>query len=199
MNRIGFSAGSSLIELMISTMFVTVLMAISYTFARAVFLSVQAQDAKSDAQGLLMTATDMLARDLRLAGFSASGQPLEAVRAATRERVEVAADLDGDGVTDDPNELIAYSYSAEKHELVRATGGASPQPLVPNVPSGGLRFAFFDANGSEITGDGALATEQRRRIHRIDVVLQTELSNADTAGRKPPVSAVSTSICLRNQ
>jgi hypothetical protein len=199
MNRISASAGSSLVELMISTMFVTVLMAMSYTFARAVFLSVQAQDAKSDAQELLLTATDMLARDLRPAGFSASGQPLEAVRAATRERVEVAADLNGDGATDDPDELIAYSYSAEKHELVRATGGASPQPLVPNVPTGGLQFTFFDANGSEIHSDAALATEQRRRIHRIDVVLQIELSNIDAAGREAPVSAVSTSICLRNQ
>jgi hypothetical protein len=199
MNRVGASAGSSLVELMISTMFITVLMAMSYTFARAAFLSVKAQDAKSDAQELLLMATDLLTRDLRLAGFSASGQPLEAVRAATRERVEVAADFDGDGATDDPNELIAYSYSAEKHELVRATGGASPQPLVPNVPPGGLQFTFFDANGSEIPGDGALATEQRRRIHRIDVVLQTELSNTGAAGREPPVSAVSTSICLRNQ
>ena len=199
MNRVAASAGSSLVELMISTMFITVLMAMSYTFARAAFLSVKAQDAKSDTQELLLMATDLLTRDLRLAGFSASGQPLEAVRAATRERVQVAADFDGDGATDDPNELIAYSYSAEKHELMRATGGASPQPLVPNVPPGGLQFTFFDANGSEIPGDGALATEQRRRIHRIDVVLQTELSNTDAAGREPPVSAVSTSICLRNQ
>jgi hypothetical protein len=199
MNRVAASAGSSLVELMISTMFVTVLMAMSYTFARAVFLSVQTQDAKSDAQELLLMAMDLLTRDLRPAGFSASGQPLEAVRAATRERVEVAADFNGDGATDDPDELIAYSYSAEKHELMRATGGASPQPLVPNVPAGGLRFAFFDANGSEIPSDGALAAGQRRRIHRIDVVLQTELSNADAAGREPPVSAVSTSICLRNQ
>jgi hypothetical protein len=199
MKRVAASAGSSLIELMISTMFVTVLMAISYTFARAVFLSVQAQDAKSDAQELLLMATDMLARDLRLAGFSASGQPLEAVRAATRERVEVAADFDGDGASDDPDELIAYSYSVEKHELVRATGGASPQPLVPNVPPGGLQFTFFDANGSEIAGGLALSTEQRRRIHRIDVVLQIELPNTDAAGREPPVSGASTSICLRNQ
>lgn len=199
MNRVAASAGSSLVELMISTMFITVLMAMSYTFARAVFLSVRVQDAKSDAQELLLMATDLLTRDLRLAGFSASGQPLEAVRAATRERVEVAADFDGDGATDDPNELIAYSYSAEKRELMRATGGASPQPLVPDVPPGGLEFTFFDANGTEIPGDGAITTEQRRRIHRIDVVLQTELPNTDAAGREPLVSAVSTSICLRNQ
>jgi Tfp pilus assembly protein PilE len=199
MNRVAASAGSSLIELMISTMFIAILMAMSYSFARAVFLSVRVQDAKSDAQELMLMATDMLARDLRVAGFSASGQPLEAVRAATQERVEVAADFDGDGATDDADELIAYSYNADKQELVRATGGASPQPLVPNVPPGGLRFTFFDANGSEIPSGVALSSEERRRIHRIDVALQIELSNTDAADREPPVLAVSTSICLRNQ
>jgi hypothetical protein len=184
---------------MISTMFLAILMAISYSFARAAFLSVRAQDAKSDAQEVMLIAVDLLTRELRLAGFSAAGQPLEAVRIAACERVEVAADFDGDGATDGPNELIAYSYNEEKRQLVRATGGASPQPLVRNVPPGGLRFAFFDAAGSEILANGTLALEQRRRIHRIDVVLQVESPNADAASGEPLVLAVSTSICLRNQ
>ncbi len=199
LNRVTASAGSSLVELMISTMFLTILMAISYSFARAAFLSIRAQDAKSDAQEVMLMAVDLLTRELRLAGFSAAGGPLEAVRSAARERVEVAADFDGDGATDGPNELIAYSYNEEKRQLVRATGGASPQPLVRNVPPGGLRFTFFDASGSEIPGDCAMAADQRKRIHRIDAVLQIESPNADAVGDAPSVSTVSASVCLRNQ
>jgi Tfp pilus assembly protein PilW len=199
LNRVTASAGSSLVELMISTLLLAILMAISYSFARAAFLSIRAQDAKSDAQEVMLMAVDLLTRELRLAGFSAAGGPLEAVRSAARERVEVAADFDGDGATDGPNELIAYSYNEEKRQLVRATGGASPQPLVRNVPPGGLRFTFFDASGSEIPSDCAMAADQRKRIHRIDAVLQIESPNADAVGDAPSVSTVSTSICLRNQ
>ena len=199
LNGLAASAGSSLVELMISTMFLSIVMAISYSFARAAFLSVRAQDAKSDAQEVMLMAVDLLTRELRLAGFSAAGRPVEAVRVAARQSVAVAADLDGDGASDDPNELIAYSYNEEKQQLVRATGGASPQPLVRNVPPGGLRFTFFDASGNELPGDGGLALEQRRRIHRIDVVLQVASPNADAGHREPSVSAVSASICLRNQ
>jgi hypothetical protein len=192
-------AGSSLVELMISTMFLTIVMAISYSFARAAFFSVRAQDAKSDAQEVMLMAVDLLTRELRLAGFSAAGRPVEAVRIAAPQSVAVAADFDGDGATADPNELIAYSYNEEKQQLVRATGGASPQPLVRNVPPGGLRFTYFDAGGEDIPADGGLALEQRRRIHRIDVVLQVESPNADAAHGEPLVSTVSASICLRNQ
>jgi len=199
MSRLAASAGSSLVELMISTMFLTILMAISYTFARAAFFSVHTQDVKSDTQEVMLMAADLLTREVRLAGFSAAGRPLEAIRVAARQRVEVAADFNGDGATDGPNELIAYSYNEKKHQLVRATGGASPQPLVPNVPPGGLQFTFFDASGSEIPSDPAMAAEQRQRIHRIDVVLQIEPPSADAAGSEPSLSTVSTSICLRNQ
>jgi hypothetical protein len=193
------AAGSSLVELMISTMLLGMLMAISYSFARAAFLSVRAQDAKTDAQEVMLLAVDLLTRELRLAGFSAAGRPLEAVRVAAPQRVEVAADFNGDGAIDDPSELIAYGYNEEKQQLVRATGGASPQPLVRDVPPDGLRFTFFDASGNELPADGGLAYEQRRRIHRIDVVLQVESPNVDAARGAPLVSTVSASICLRNQ
>jgi len=199
MNRVAASAGSSLVELMISTMFLTILMAISHTFARAAFFSLRAQNVKSDAQEVMLMAADLLTRELRLAGFSAAARPLDAIRVAARQQVEVAADFNGDGATDGPNELIAYSYNQTKQQLVRATGGASPQPLVPNVPAGGLQFTFFDASGSEIPSDQPMAAEQRRRIHRIDVVLRIESPNPDAGGGEPWLSTVSTSICLRNQ
>jgi hypothetical protein len=184
---------------MVSTMVLGMLMAMSSSFARAAFLSVRAQDAKTDAQEVMLMAIDLLTRELRLAGFSAAGGWVEAVRSAAPQRVEVAADFNGDGATDDPNEVIAYSYNQEKQQLVRATGGGSPQPLVRNVPPDGLRFTFFDASGGELSADGGLPQEQRRRIHRIDVVLQIESPNGDAPRGAPLVSTVSASICLRNQ
>lgn len=189
----------SVIEVLAGTLCLSILLAMSYAFARSAFTSVRVQDAKADAQEGTLMAVDLLTRELRMAGYSATGAPITGVRGADPERVEVATDFDGDGDSDETNELVAFSYNAEKRQLVRSTGGASPQPFVRNVPPGGLRFAFFDADGAEMLSPaGGMSLAERRRIHRIDVVLRTE-SPADPAGASPAVSIVSTSICLRNQ
>lgn len=192
--------GTSLVELLISTLFVAILMAMSYSFARAALTSARIQEAKTEAQEATVMALDVLARDLRTAGFSAAGNPLTAVRAAGAEQVKVVADLNGDGDTEDANEVIGYSYNDQKHQLMRATGDASPQPFVPNVPPGGVRFAFFDAADSELSTAGrTLTTAERRRIHRIDVRIRVELPNPDPGRATPLASTVSTTVCLRNQ
>jgi len=134
--------GSSLVELLVSTLFLSILMAISYSFARAALMSARVQEVKSEAQEITVMATDVLVRELRMAGFSAAGQPLTAVLAAAPDRVDVATDLNGDGDTDDSNERVEYCYDAAKSQVMRATGGGSPQPLVPNVPLDGLHFRF---------------------------------------------------------
>lgn len=191
--------GTSLVELLTSMLLVSILTAMSYSFARGAFVSTRVQEASSDTQEVTLMAMDLLTREVRMAGCSAVGTPITGVRAAAAEQVEVATDFDGDGDSDEANELIAYSYNETKRQLVRATGGASPQPLLRNVPPGGLRFSFFDANGAEIAiPSGAMPLESRRRIHRIDVVLRTELP-ADPAGGGPAAFTLSSSICLRNQ
>jgi hypothetical protein len=175
-------------------------MVLSYSFARAALMSAKVQEVKSEVQEATVMAVDVLTRELRLAGWSAAAQPLTAIRVADREYVEVACDLDGDGDSDDPNELIAYSYDAETRQVMRATAGGSPQPLVRSVPPGGLRFSYVDAAGSEIpVGAGGLSLADRRRVRRIDVLLQVQLANPDPLAGHPLVSTVSSSVCLRNQ
>lgn len=191
--------GGSLVELLIGVMVVGVMMAISFSFARSAFQSVRTQEAHSEARQALLLALDLLVREVRMAGFSASGARLPAITTATLDRVEVVADFDGDGASDGPNELIAYSYNAAKRQLVRATGGASPQPLVHNVPAGGLAFAYYDSSGSVLpVGNGAMTLADRQRIHRIDVVLRTEIPPRPSVPAAA-VMSVSGSIGLRNQ
>jgi hypothetical protein len=189
--------GSSLVELLTSILFVSILMAMSYTFARAALMTTRVQEAKSEAQVATVMALDVMTRELRLAGFSATARPLVAIPAAGPEQIAVAADFNGDGNSDDSNELIAYTYDAAKQQLMRATGG-SPQPFVRNVPPGGARFCFFDAAGDELPA-GTLTSADRRRIHRIDIALDVELPNPDPLSGTPLVSRVSSSVSLRNQ
>jgi hypothetical protein len=193
-------SGSSLIELLTSLVFLSILTGMTYSFARAALISARVQEVKSEAQEVTVMALDMLLRDVRMAGFSAAGQPFSGVGAAGPDHVAVAADLNGDGDTADSDELIAYSYDAPAHALMRATGGTSPQPFVYHVAPDGVRFAFFDAQGHGLTAvGGELTPADRRRIHRIDVQLQVELPNPSPGNAAPLRSMVSGSACLRNR
>jgi len=192
--------GASLVELLVSLLFVSILSAMSYGFARAALRSAWVQEVKSEAQEVTVMALEILARDVRSAGFNAAGPPIvPAIRAATRGSLEVLADLNGDGDTSDSNERIAYAYDGNKRQLMRATGGGWPQPVVQNVPSEGFTLSYFDAQGTELPAGGAnMSEDQRRLIRRIDVALQVEIANPDPRVTAPLTSVVSSSICLRN-
>lgn len=196
----GGGRGTSLVEVLLSMLFVSLLGALSYGFARAALTSARVQEANSEVRDTAAMAVDVLTREVRMAGFSAGGTPLAGVIAAARERVEVAADFDGDGQTTGANEHIAYSYDPEKHALLRATGAASPQPLAVNLAAGGVAFSYFDAQGREIAAAApGLSLDERRRIRRIDVVLRVEVANPDPSVAAPLRSVGAASICLRNQ
>jgi hypothetical protein len=192
--------GTSVVEVLVSLLFVSILGAMSYGFSRAALRSARIQEAKSEAQEVTVMALDVLARELRVAGFSAAAAPLTGIRSAGREHVEIACDLDGNGDTAGANELIAYAYDGLKRQLTRATGGASPQPFVYNVPPGGVCFSYFDGSGQELsTGTGDLTAQQCGRVHRIDVRLRVEIPNPNPDDPAPLKSTVSSTICLRNQ
>lgn len=198
--RMSDQRGTSLAELLTGTLFLSILMAMSYSFARAALMSAQVQEAKSEAQEATVMAVDVLTRELRMAGFSAAAQPLAGLLAGDAQSVEVASDLNGDGDIDDPNEDIEYRYDAQQGVLMRATGGVSPQPFVRNVPRDGFHLSFIDASGAEIApGAGGLSPVDRRRVHRIDVRLLVELLNPDPRATRPLTSSVSCSVALRNQ
>jgi hypothetical protein len=181
-------------------LFVAILMAMSYSFARAAFMTARVDEVKSEAQEATVMAVDVLTREVRMAGFSAAAQPLAGVSSAAPERVEVASDLDGDGDTADTNELIAYSYDAVKQQLMRATGGGSPQPFVLNVPAGGVQFTFYDAGGTALpAAAGGLTAGDRGRIRRIDVRVHVALGHPDPTVVAPVTSTVWSTMCLRNQ
>jgi hypothetical protein len=191
--------GSSLVELLTAMLFISVLTAISYSFARAALLTTRIYDIKIEAQEITTLAIDMMTRELRMAGFSASGNTLAGIRTATHDRVDAATDLNGDGDTTDSNERIAYSYDERKQQLARDTGGG-PQPLVPNVPPGGLRLSYYDSEGSPLpAGDLEMTAAMRDRIRRIDIFLRVEFPNPSPRVAEPLTTTQVASVTLRNR
>jgi hypothetical protein len=190
-------AGASLAELLTVLLLLSIVSAMAYSFARAALQTAQLQEAKGELQEVALATIDLLARDVRMAGFSAAAAPLVGLRAAGRARIEVASDLNGNGDVADSNELIAYSYDAQDHQLMRATGGTSPQPVARNVAD--VWFGFVDAGGAEIGPLGSgLSAEQRERVRRVDVQLALALPHPDPLVGRVLTATVSTSVQLRN-
>lgn len=185
-------------EALTSTVFVAWLSAMSYSFTRSAFINAGLQQARRETEQAEVLAVDMMLRELRLASFSGSGVALSGVRVAAADRVEVLADLNGDGDTDDTSERIAYSYDASKRAVMRATGGASPQPFVRGLVAGGFSLRYLDRNGVEIS-PAAMTLEKRALIGAVSVRLEIELpAIAPVAGASRP-GIVTALVALRNQ
>ena len=162
-------------------------------------MSLRTHETKTEAQESALLGVDLIARDLRSAGYSASFGNVTGVRVASAERLEVACDLNGDGDTLDANELSTYSYDATKRQVMRSSGGASPQPLVSDVPAGGLHFVYLDANGALLgDGSGSVNGADRDRIRRVDLSLRVEIANPDPTVSSCLASTMTTSVALRN-
>jgi hypothetical protein len=197
--RIRGERGTSLAEVLTSVLFVGILSAMSYSFARAALMSVRVQDVKAEAQEALVVATDMLVRELRLAGFSAAAQPLQGLVAAAPHGVEVVADLDGDGSVDGAHERIAYAHDAARDLLTRATGAGGAQPFLADVVAAGTRFEFYDEIGAALAPDGnGLSAEEMERVRVIEVHLRLQLANPEPRSRVPLAATLSATALLRN-
>lgn len=179
--------------------FIAWLSAMAYSFTQTALMSLRVHEAKAEAQESALLGVDFVARDVRSSGYSAGFGNVTAIRTATLERLEVASDLNGDGDTLDTNESSTFSYDPRKRQLMRASGSGSPQPLVSDVPAGGLRFTYFDASGAAL-GDssGAVTGADRNRIRRVDVRLRVEVANPDPSVLAPLVSTMTLSACRRN-
>jgi hypothetical protein len=88
---------------------------------------------------------------------------------ATDSRLEILADLNGDGDTDDANEHIIYTFDSTNRIIRRNTGGGA-QPFAENIQA--FSFIHLDGNGTPVTIDAAV-----RKI-RITITARTVKSDS---------------------
>jgi len=192
----GKQRGFSLPEVLVSMFFLSLFSVMLYQFNRAVLRSVRLQEMRGEAQEVARIAIDVMTRELRLSGYGGAGTPLPCLGVATPERVEVQADLNGDGDTGDANEIVTYAYDLEREALMRATGNAPPQPMVEHVPEGSFLLRYRD--GSNVLLDGELDEATRARVRQIEISLQVVYPNPDPAQAAPLLVSQHGTVELRN-
>ncbi|MCX8071321.1 MAG: hypothetical protein N3C12_02550 [Candidatus Binatia bacterium] len=144
----------SIIEVLLALLLIHVVCTSAISFTRSVLGLLRLQEVKREAMQTNFLALDMLAREWRIAGYSAAGEPIDGVANAAVQSVELRADLDGDGTTAGLHERIAYRWDSGRSAVTRATQNASPQPWLSNVPSDGFVLTYFDPTGTPVPSEG---------------------------------------------
>jgi len=191
-------SGTTLAEVLVATLFVSILSVMTVSFVRTALLSVRTLAVKSAVQEEVVMVVDLMRREVRMAGFGGSGSPVVGIRMARRDAMTVASDVTGDADTDDANELMTYAYDAARAQLVRGTGGAPPQPFVSDVPPDGVEFRYFAADGTELPAVASPDALQSVAIRRVDVRVQVERPNPVPGAPRPLRSVIRAAICRRN-
>ena len=189
--------GFTLVELLVAIVALALFAVGVQQFTRTMLRGVRVLEAAAEAQEAARLGVQLIAGDLRDAGFSPSGALGNGLRRAAPDAVAIVRDLNGDGDSDDANEAVAYQYAADRRSLLRAPGGAPPQPLLSDVPDGGVRFSFVGADGTSLAGS-ELDLAARALVRRVVVHVAVEIANPDPADRRPLRAEQQSTVVLRN-
>jgi len=100
-------------------------------------------------------AMDLVTRELRTAGTNPTGAAFVPVTYSAT-RLEIRADLNGNGTTDttnDPNEHLIYAYDSATKRITRDAGSGA-QPLVEHIQT--FVFTYLDSAGNPTTVSSAI-------------------------------------------
>jgi len=192
------SCGLTLIELMIAlSIGMIILGALTSTFV------LQRKAYSTQEQIIEMTqiaraAMDMIGREVRMAGYFSPANPMQRDSSVhprfvgipnTMARLEILADLTGDGDTDDENEKIVYTFDSAKNMIRRNTGGGA-QPFAENIQD--FSFFYFDAD------DNPAATDGEIRKVRITITARTVKPDPRNPGHGAAILTLAEDVFPRN-
>lgn len=190
--------GFTLVELLVALLVCALLATAVAQFSRTMLRGVRVLEVASEAQEAARLGAQLIAGELRDAGFSPEARLGNGIRRASDDAVALRRDLNGDGDSDDASEAVAFLYAAGTRTLTRGLGAAPPQPLLNDVPDGGLRFTYFDADGAPLTAAGDLSDAQRARIHLVVARVAVELRNPNPSDPRPIRATQTATVVLRN-
>ena len=165
------------------------------TFIRAQSLALRVQAGQADLNDSSRGAIELMAREIRLAGYwpcgtsttapCAGGCPVNGgsgrgiFTGATSTLIRVQADLDGNGAISTAaaaTEDLTFQYDAANTKVTRTAGsggGAATGDIATDVAAGSFAIRYFDSTGTEIVpGAGGLTAAQAGAINRVAVRLE---------------------------
>lgn len=189
--------GFTLIELMVTMVVVSIIMAAIYSVYAALTRSYTTQNAAADVQQAVRATIDFMAEDIMMAGLTNPEEDYGGIdvgiSVAGSTRISFNADRNMDGDTDagDAFENITYALAGDQLQITDNTGTES---LIDNVVN--LQFRYFKENdtdtptnndlinGNDMIGHHALGdplgADDRSDIRTVEISITVE----EPAGRE---------------
>ena len=140
-------SGFTVIELLIAMAMTGMILAAIFTFAIVQRQSFATQEQVSQMVQAARAAMVLLTHDIDSAGYNPTNAAFSGVT-YDASQLQLQADLDGDGSTDDAEEHIIYTYDASTRQLLRNTGDGD-EPLASHITE--FTWQYLDANGNPTT------------------------------------------------
>lgn len=163
--------GVTLVELLVTLALSLTTIGAIYSIHLVQLNQQRVQEDRMAMQQTVRAALDMMARELRIAGYDPSG--LNADQQASNNfsgitydpaSLRIQADLNGNGRLTDSNETIVYSYDAPSLTLRRKVGKGGRQTVAEHIKN--FTFHYLDARGLHTTDSGKIRAVEVKLIGR---------------------------------
>jgi prepilin-type N-terminal cleavage/methylation domain-containing protein len=200
--------GFTLMELLVAMGLVAVVGAGMISFIRVQSTALHTQMAQTDMNDETRAVVELMAREIRLAGYNPrcilAPPPVAAIVSAAPQQVRIQLDVNENGALDTAagtSEDVTFQYDSATHKVERVAGGTT-SALASDVPSAGFGLKYYQSSGVEIAGSGAggaLTAAEMAAVYRISIKLRPT-KVADTRTASTDVSAdLWTNVLLRNR
>jgi len=191
--------GWTLVDALLATLFLALMAAVVHSVVTTSLHVLGVRQAADDLDETARIALEIMARDIRDAGYGLVESADRGLRVAGQTRIRLARDLDLDGETASSNEIVSYSLDDESGQLRRQLGNAAPQPMVESLDSGQVLFRYFDDRGMEVNAeDTDLENAQRAIVRQVEITLRLSSQNPAPGASGRIVVQHRTSVGLRN-
>jgi len=166
--------GFTMIELLIAMAVGLVLLGTMYGVFTMHSKTFGTQERIAEMQQTARAAMDMMTREIRMAGYNPAGATFDGIP-YDADKLEIYADLDGNGDTNGTNEYIKYTMDSDYPFEIRRDTGGGRQEFALNIQS--FSFVYLEADG--ITTVTTSADNNKIRQIRITITARTASPDPD--------------------
>ena len=152
-------SGFTLVELLISIMASLIILAGIYSVFQSQQVAFSNQEQINEMNQNIRAVLDLMAREVRLAGYKAPTAAFNGIATAQPGTVRLLADINQDGSILGDTEDVTYVYDVDTLRICR--NGVS-LPIAENITD--LTFAYTLADGTTTGSPGSLDTIRKVRI-----------------------------------